>query len=130
MRDFISLVEALSASRTVYHFSPAEHLPEIQRQGLIPQIGPRSRKLGEPRPAIYFFPTLAGAEDALMNWLGDEFDEAQPIALLRVNIPADVEIQCDQTYGDEVHVFAPIPAQNIEILSQDAMSLAGLTQFR
>lgn len=58
---------------TMYHVTPIENLPSIKRYGLIPKIGKRSQKLGEPVEAVYLFLNKDEVNDALANWLGDEF---------------------------------------------------------
>lgn len=71
---------------SMYHVTPTANLPAIKEQGLVPQIGPRSQQLGEATAQVYLFPTLTAAEDALMNWLGEEFDEDEPLTMIAVDV--------------------------------------------
>ena len=59
--------------RPFYHVTPARNLPAIMRDELIPKIGRRSRKLKEPVAGVHLFDSIDAAEDAVANWLGDEF---------------------------------------------------------
>lgn len=58
----------------MYHVTPLKNLESIKKHGLLCKIGLRSQKIGEPVSAIYLFPDLGYANDAIANWLGDEFD--------------------------------------------------------
>ena len=58
----------------MYHVTPLKNLESIEKHGLLCKIGLRSQKIGEPVSAIYLFPDLGYANDAIANWLGDEFD--------------------------------------------------------
>jgi len=64
----------MPASSTVYyHVTPTCNVPRIMREGLLPRRGPRSRRLGESREAVYLFKGREAAADGLANWLGDEW---------------------------------------------------------
>ncbi len=41
-----------------YHLTTSNHLKLIRGEGLLPKCGKRSRKIGDSREAIYFFPAL------------------------------------------------------------------------
>jgi hypothetical protein len=118
----------VETAAVLYHVTPARNLRAIQRDGLMPKRGARSKKLGEPVPAIYLFPSLEAVEDALSGWLGGEFDEDARLALLAVTVPPGAETRTTADY--ERIVTAPIPPENIRVLSRDALgehSLSGLT---
>ena len=100
--------------QTRYHVTPVKNLKQILKQGLVPQIGTRSELLGEPQPAIFLFRSILDAEEALMNWLGDEFED-EPLALLKVNLPLDLAHK-EQDF--ETQVFEKIPPQNIWFLKE------------
>lgn len=90
----------------MFHVTPASNVPSIMQRGLIPQIGSRSA-LMEQESGIYLFKTEDAAADAVASWLGDEFEEDEPLALLEVNLPPDAEIA--PTSADfEVVVTTPI----------------------
>lgn len=73
-----------------YHVTEAENLASIMRDGLMPSIGARSKALGETCEVIYFFPTEEDMDNALSNWLGEEFEDVE-IAILAVASDSIVE---------------------------------------
>lgn len=99
---------------TSYHITLAKNLTSIMSEGLIPQIGERSQMLGEKDEAIYLFPTKADVTNALLQWLGEMYDDDEELALLEINttrmhlVPsiADYEIKC----------LEPIPPHCITLL--------------
>jgi hypothetical protein len=103
---------------SVYHVTPSENLDSIMSQGLIPQKGERSRKILDEKPAIYCFPDKNTMEDAVMNWLGDEFDEDEALALLEIDTTGlDGQVTDGAKY--EIAITSSIPVENIRILSKD-----------
>lgn len=58
-----------------YHVTPTENVESIRSQGLIPQIGFRSKLVNEQYPLVYLFGSRIEMEEALMNWLGECFLE-------------------------------------------------------
>jgi len=100
-----------------YHITPAENLPSISRDGLVPAIGPRSKELGERVSAVYLFPSIESMEDALANWLGDAFDEDVVLALLAVDVD---ERQCIHTGADyEVSLQHTVDPMYLRLLEAD-----------
>ena len=98
---------------TMFHVTPLKNLNSIKKHGLICQIGPRSQEIGEPISAIYLFPTFDYADDAVMNWLGDEFDDNERLIALPVKISeTDVEKAPDIDY--ERASLCDIPAKLID----------------
>ena len=102
----------------VYHVTPSENLDSIMSKGLVPQVGDRSRKIEGEKPAIYCFPDKNSMEDAVMNWLGDEFDEDEPLALLEI-FTTGLKGQVTDGAQYEVAITSAIPPQNIRIISRD-----------
>ena len=83
-----------------YHLTPRRNLDAIKAQGLMPSIGERSEDLGEEEPRIYLFDSKQSLEDALGNWLGEEFDEDEELVAL--SIPAHrLETPVPSFPGDE-----------------------------
>ena len=73
-------------SGEIYQVSPTRHIESIFRDGLQPQIGPRSALLGEAKEMVYFFGSMLAVEDALSNWLGEALDdEPGAISVLAVD---------------------------------------------
>lgn len=119
LRDLIDLVESMeNRDRTYYHVTLTENLPAIMEQGLNPTIGERSKKLGE-HACVFLFPSRDAAEDAVSGWMGEQFDDDQPLALLEVIVPAEIEIFQTENVEWECFTKAAIPASCLKILSRD-----------
>jgi hypothetical protein len=103
------LVEDVDKSITAYHITPTRNIPNIKKYGLVPRVGERSAKLSE-KSSIFLFPTKDAAEDALMNWLGDEFDDIE-LSLLAVNIPTNSKL-----LRYEYQIYDTIPPNMITVL--------------
>lgn len=97
----------------MYHVTPLKNLESIKKHGLLAKIGPCSKKISEPVSAIYLFPELGYANDAVANWLGDEFDDDEDLIILPINVTEDdVEREPDIDY--ERASLADIPAKLID----------------
>lgn len=101
-----------------YHITPASNLESIMAKGLKPGYGPRSSAAAESMDAVYLFQSRSAAEDAAMNWYGDEVDEDEPLALIRVLLPKKVEPVSDDVEW-EVKVTQIIPPENLKVLSRN-----------
>ncbi|AQT06305.1 hypothetical protein A0U91_14875 (plasmid) [Acetobacter persici] len=104
-----------------YHLTPARNLDSIIRRGLLPSIGANSEAANEARAAIYLFSSIDALEDGLTNWLGDQFDEDERLALLKVTLPGGAATVSDAGY--EVACLSPIPSAHIEILCENDLEL-------
>lgn len=111
-----------------FHLTDATNVDSIMSSGLQPRMGDRSLEFGELEPAIFLFRTLADAEYALSNWLGEAFDGVESLALLQVElaVPAgdvsetlDLEQRCDDGTFEHV-VKETIPPAAISVLTMDA----------
>jgi hypothetical protein len=74
--------------RTYFHLTPAENIPGILKEGLIPRLGVIDTIVTELGPAVFFFPSYDCVEDALLSWYG-EISEGEDIALLEVELNLD-----------------------------------------
>ena len=90
----------------LYHVTTASAIERIRNQGLIPAIGPRSRKAGEDRPWVYLFPDMETAEDAMANWLGDELPDDEDAYLCAIR---EAGLQGLERHGFEVLCPVPVP---------------------
>ena len=87
MNDEQLIWEAYSKSNYMYHVTPAENIKHILKDGLVPTKGSNSQTYGEEQDNVYLFPTIEDAEDALGNWLGDQYeDEDISFSLLQVDV--------------------------------------------
>lgn len=96
---------------SVIHVTLESNLSDIQRNGLLPRIGPNAEACGETVPAVFCFPDQESCDDAMMNWLGDLFDENAPIAYLHLDI-SGLRTHPDAA-GYEIQVIEHIPASRI-----------------
>ena len=104
--------------KTYYHVTKIDNLSSILEQGLILQIGERSKEIGETIKRIYLFHSFDDMENALMNWLGECFDEEDELVILKICLPdtfpihTDIDVNGDLFY--ESYTQKQIPAQYIE----------------
>jgi hypothetical protein len=106
----------IAASSLYYHVTLTSNLPSILEEGLKPGIGGRSEELGEEKPAIYLFGSVEDAKEAVSNWLGDEFEETESLALLEINLPSSIQ-PVKQAF--EFQVFEDISPEHIKVISKD-----------
>lgn len=110
--------DATSLPSIIYHVTPTRNLRSIMSRGLTPQVGDRSSQISGEQSAIYCFPSKVAVEDAMMNWLGDEFDEGEQLALLAINTQG-LEGSYTPNAEYEIAVTSVIPPSNIKILAKD-----------
>lgn len=122
-RQWIQLVEGIQ-TQTLYHVTPVQNLKKIMQDGLVPRHGVRSRKIKEPTPAIYLFPSLADVDAAISGWMGNTFSDEARLALLAVTLPSNVSMRSDVEYERAIH--SPIPPENIRVLTRDLLGEVGV----
>lgn len=112
--------ESTPVFKTFYHVTRSENTPHIMRDGLTPQVGARSQLYGERGDggAVYLFPTKAEAENAVMNWLGDEFDEAESLDLLKIMVPSTFKLDRDPNSFEVISRYG-IPKEYIYIVQKN-----------
>lgn len=110
------VTENMNSERIAYHVTLAKNLSKIGKFGLQLKTGKRSQRLSE-EPSIFLFPTIDDAEDGVSNWLGDEFPDDEPLALLEVIIPQNAIVVSEVDW--EIQVKTPIPPENIKIIETD-----------
>lgn len=100
-----------------FHVTPIENLESILANGLVPQIGKRSEEIGEEQERIYLFSDFEEMENALMNWLGEAFEEYEELCILQIDLPDDFPIKTEvDSNGDkfyESYVYEVIPSNFI-----------------
>lgn len=106
----------------LYHVTHPDNLPSIYQDGLVPQIGSLSEKLGEELPRIYLFTDIESMETALGCWLGSEWEELYgddaPCCSLAVDLPDDFPI-FDEGVGYEVISYQEIPPECIRFFRDE-----------
>ena len=96
----------------LYHVAKRRNLRSIERNGLRVMV-PRDME-GE-EAGVYLFRSREDAEEALMNWLGDRFDEDEELVLIKV----------DDRYVDEVSS----DAAGYEVISKKAIPKEGIVGY-
>ena len=92
----------------VYHLTKKSNLPSIKKHGLKPSLPVDTPTDDE---GVYVFKTKQDAEDALMNWYGDRFDEEEEFVLLTIKTDG---LQLFSTLAEfELVSYTPIPTSNI-----------------
>jgi hypothetical protein len=108
-------------AKIYYHVTPYENLKSIKSKGLIPQLGQRSSAMNIEHVGVFCFKSIEDVEDALMNWLGDEFDDDTQLAILKI-IGKGLEAPVEENNMYEVRFASKIPPENIKVVSKDADS--------
>jgi hypothetical protein len=109
MITFLKFLEN-NLNRNFYHVTTEDNYNNIMKDGILPQIGQRSINV-ETKPQIFLFVDKSSMEDAVMNWLTDEFDEDENLVVLQVTLPQDFPIKVN---GSEVTTDIPIPPKYIQ----------------
>lgn len=116
--------------RTAWHVTDARNLESILRNGLEPNTPTDAND----NLAIYLFPTRDDMETALMQWLGERYNEIEdeqgsPINLVFLEIDMD---QVGETYSPvewEIQVFDPIPTSAIVgVYDEEGNTIETLTE--
>ena len=98
-----------------YHITRSENVSSIMASGLQP-TKPMDMQDVE---GVYLFKSVDAAEDALMNWLGDRFDEDEPLTLLRVDSDGVGEIDTESAAGFEAISRAAISPEFISVEQEE-----------
>lgn len=100
---------------TLFHVTDEQGLLGIGKDGLRPALGPRSRRLGERKEAIYFFRKREFVSDAVCGWMGDVFPSSSKLYCLEVELPEGFPFSTDPNFGEvEAIVEVPIPASRVK----------------
>ena len=96
-----------------YHVTAARCLDTIMEEGLRPQVGERSEVMGENIEAIYLFTSREAMEDAVMNWMGDAYEEDDELVVLEVSLEDGFEL----SGGFEVEAIVKqvIPPERLKV---------------
>lgn len=93
----------------LYHVTARRHLGSIRRNGL-KVMTPKDME-GE-ESGVYLFRSKEEVEDAVMNWLGDRFDEDEDLVLIKVDGSYVDEVSSDAA-GYEIISKKNIPKEGI-----------------
>lgn len=100
--------------RVFIHVTPFKNVRSIETKGLQPRVLKRglfSDSRTEKR--IYLFTDPDTAEDALSNWLADEYEDARYFGILQVHVPPSIRVLDDPELAGAVYVTQAIPTSDI-----------------
>ena len=96
-------------NKYLYHVSPKKNLASIKQKGILPYaLAPADLS---DKKAVYLFKDRDEMEDAITNWLGDKFDEDEPLLCFTI-YPSGLDIELSNVEY-EVISYNPIPPKNI-----------------
>lgn len=104
-----------------FHSTPKANWDGIQREGLVPQIGPRSEVI-ESESLVFMFKSEDDLDNALINWFGELFEDEDDdfeLVTMKITLPDDFEILFDENVGYECMSKKPIPPEFIEFFRFD-----------
>ena len=78
--------------KNYYHVTPAFNITNIIKNGLTARRGTRSLLAKEKGNRIYLFDSKADVENALANWLGDEFPDTD-LKVVTLSLPKDFPLE-------------------------------------
>ena len=104
---------------TYYHITTPSAWEKIQQEGLIPQLGERSKKVNEQSPAVFLFESRAAMEDAYFGWLGDEYEKETKLVILAVKPPKGLILDESVACAGEVRCYNSLLPECITFLGYD-----------
>lgn len=118
-----------------FHISSKENLDSILENGLIASIGERSQEIGERIEAVFLFPNKEEMDNALYNWLGEQFDDSEELVIFQIDLPSNFPVyrEVDSNGEDfyEAYCYCDIPEEYITAVYDetynriDVLSLSG-----
>jgi hypothetical protein len=114
---FLQLHEEEEPMETYYHVTTKRNSKKVFVDGLSPRKGARSKEFGELESAVYLFTSIEDAEDAVVNWLGDEFPESAALVLLQIRVPEGFGIVKEEGQF-EARSLVPIPGKYIKLVKE------------
>lgn len=80
--------------KTLFHVTPASNVEPILKKGLTPQLGERSQQVANEKEGVFLFCDYESCENALWNWLGEEFEDLEEdLIILKVDLPDDFPLE-------------------------------------
>ena len=102
-----------------YHVTLDADAKSILENGLQPGTGDRSSQVEGDGNRVYLFRSQDDAEDAVMNWLGDEFPEDEPLALFGIRLPEGFPVEETKGAEYEWSTTSAIPPEYLFILDSN-----------
>ena len=101
--------------KSYFHITRERDVAVILREGLRPRIGARAEQLRETA-GVFLFDSQASAEDAVANWLGDEFEEDEQLVLLEVRLSPEMRERAVSMVDAEIEVRERIGPDLISVV--------------
>lgn len=90
-----------------YHITLLDNLESILEEGILPNL---PADMENEITGVYLFRSIGDAENAMLNWMGERFDETDELVMLKID-PVGIDI-CFE--GDFESVSCDvIPPENI-----------------
>lgn len=108
--------------QTLFHVTPLRNLGRIRAEGLLAQLGPRASAACERAPAVFCFPSREDLDNALSNWMGEDFEDSPgELAIVELRSPLSAKRDaCAASY--EVVLLDPVPSHAIVAAYRDDWS--------
>lgn len=107
----IKLVDLILENKTedyAFHLTKKSNIQSIKQYGLRPSI---PVDMPSEEEGVYLFKTREYAEEALMNWYGDRYDDNEEFVLLTIDVS---DLRLFGTLVDYEYVcYENIPPKNI-----------------
>lgn len=117
------MMEMKDKKNRYFHVTPMGNLESILQNGLLPMMGERSIDCNEHQKAIYLFRSITDMDNALLNWLGECFEDID-LVILQIDVPDGFPITTEKdSNGDEFFesvCLEPIPVDYISAIYDEA----------
>ena len=109
----------INKHRVLYHVTPFENIDSILEDGLEPRVGERSALLDEEK-CIFLFKSKEDLNNALGGWLGEQFEDTQPLGILKIAKDSSMELSSENCADYEIKCMNNIEPTQIELIKIDA----------
>jgi len=108
--DQVFFKEENISESNFYHITKKDNLSSIKKYGILPK---KNKEMANEPFGIFLFTSKNDAEDAVVNWLGDRFDEEEELVMLTLDSSYIRDIK-QSIAGYEVYTENPIDPQAIK----------------
>lgn len=98
----------------LYHITETFNIPEILKNGLIPQLGPRAIAAGETKPSIWLLSSMEDVTNAIEIWYKMESGFTD-MTIIQIELPENAE-SIIRGPGFESVCFSIIPPNCLKII--------------
>jgi hypothetical protein len=109
MKLYKILESVLDDKQLLWHITSKRNLKSIKKHGILPKI---PADMTDEKEGVYLFKSYHDAEDAVVNWLGDRFDEDDDLVAIGID---PIGVRIEKSAADyEIFSTSPIPSENIK----------------